>query len=57
MAKYTSTPIDFFLKLNWREGMAYFNDVAQLLEEEKNQMESSTKPAPFDVSAWHKWQR
>jgi hypothetical protein len=57
MAKYTSTSIEFFLKLSWKEGMAYFTEVAQMLQEEKDQVESSTKPAPFDVAAWHKWQR
>jgi hypothetical protein len=57
MAKYTSTPISFFLKLSWKEGMAYLVDISQLMQDERDQIESTTKPAPFDVAAWHKWQR
>jgi hypothetical protein len=49
--------MEFFLRLSWREGLAYFIEVAQLAQEEKDQMETSTKPAPFDVAAWHKWKR
>lgn len=57
MAKYTSTSIEFFLKLSLRDGMAYFAEVSQLSQEERDQVESSSKPPPFDVSTWHKWQR
>jgi hypothetical protein len=55
MAKYTKTSIEFFLKLHWKEGMAYFYDIAEMMQEEAEELESSTKPKPFDPSAWHKW--
>jgi hypothetical protein len=56
MAKYTSTSIEFFLKLDWKEGMAYFCEVAQLAQEEKDQMESNFHQPPTlpDVSAWQR---
>jgi hypothetical protein len=58
MAKYTSTSIEFFLKLSWREGLAYFIEVAQLLQEEKDQMESSSSvrsmPQLPNTSGWPK---
>lgn len=57
MAKYTSTSMEFFLKLPLREGMAYFTEVSQMMQEEQDRIDSSTKPPPFDVSAWHKWQQ
>jgi hypothetical protein len=57
MAKYTSTSIEFFLKLNWKEGMAYFSEVAQMLQEEKDQVDSSgvrSMPQLPDISHWSK---
>jgi hypothetical protein len=51
MAKYTHTPIDFFAKLYWREGLAYYLDIAQLAQEEKDAMDSSSRPTPFDPAA------
>jgi hypothetical protein len=55
MAKYTTTPISFFLALGWKEGMAYFHDIAEMMQEEAQEIEASTKPKPFDVSAWHRY--
>lgn len=55
MAKYTSTPMDFFLRLSWKEGMAYFIDVSQMIQEERDQIESSSKATSFDASALQKW--
>jgi hypothetical protein len=51
MAKYTHTPIEFFTKLYWREGLAYFLDIVQLAQEEKDQLDSSSAPAQFDPTA------
>jgi hypothetical protein len=55
MAKYTSTSLDYFEKLGWKKGMAYFHDIAEMMREEAEELEASTKPKPFDPSAWHRW--
>ena len=57
MAKYTSTSMEFFMKLHWNEGMAYFHEIAKLMQEEREQMEQSNKPPSFDSSTWHRWKR
>lgn len=51
MAKYTHTPINFFAELYWKEGMAYFLDIVQLAQEEKDALDSTSKPAQFDPAA------
>jgi hypothetical protein len=40
MAKYTTTSMEFFLKLHWREGMMYYLDIVNLSEEENEQLQS-----------------
>jgi hypothetical protein len=44
MAKYTSTSMDFFLKLQWLEGMFYWDDVGQLAAEEKEAIQPTPGP-------------
>lgn len=59
MARFTKTPIDFFLKLTWKEGMMYYSDIAQMVQEEKEAMDEATQrqsPMP-DVSNWQRMHR
>jgi hypothetical protein len=44
MAKYTTTSMDFFLKLPWREGMQYYLDISEIAEEENERIESAAGP-------------
>ena len=59
MAKYTKTSIAFFLKLSWKEGMAYFHDISELAQAERDALDDSKTQAQqrFDPSVWHRWKQ
>jgi len=54
LSKYTKTSIEFFLKLQWKEGMMWFVDVAEMAQEEKDALEERTPQVP-DPAQWHRW--
>ena len=44
MAKYTTTSMEFFIRLGWVEGMSYYDDISRMAAEEQEAIRPPSGP-------------